>query len=106
MIVTQPAILITRFMFNLRSLDDSNISELNTDSQHFSRFSIPNFRVPSALIGDIGQPLRHGHSQSEEVHSEASQDLQAMSVDHASVTDEEHEESTRTKILGDAEVRL
>ena len=50
-------------MLNLRQ---SNKSEqvISTDSRarHFSRFSI-SFRVPSNLLGDIGEPLDHGQSE-------------------------------------------
>ena len=59
----QPLLLAQRFMLNLRQ---SNKSEqvLSTDSRarHFSRFSI-SFRMPSNLLGDIGEPLDHGQSE-------------------------------------------
>ena len=52
-------------MLNLRQLNNTDNAETNSDAQHFSRFSI-NFRVPSDLLGDIGEPL--DHSQSERIH--------------------------------------
>lgn len=48
-------------MFNLRSLPSSDRgSQLDSSNVgRFSQFSVPNFRVPSSFIGDIGQPLAH-----------------------------------------------
>ena len=51
--------------------------------------------MPSTLIGDIGQPLHHGHS--EDFDPVMSEDLPALTTTHSSVTNEEHEEYTRTK---------
>ena len=55
--MSQPSVLIQRFMLNLRQLASRN--EENSDAQHFSRFSV-NFRVSIDLIGNIGEPLEHG----------------------------------------------
>ena len=54
-------------MLNLRQFDKSERSQSNSDHQHFSRFSV-SFRVPSVLLGSIGQPLDHG--QSEHLHED------------------------------------
>ena len=52
-------------MLNLRQLNKTDNTETNSDAHHFSRFSI-DFRVPSDLLGNIGEPL--DHSQSEQIH--------------------------------------
>ena len=54
-------------MLNLRQLNNTDNTETNSDAQHFSRFSI-DFRVPSDLLGNIGEPL--DHSQSERLHED------------------------------------
>lgn len=52
--------LIVRFLLNLRQLNAAEQSPPNSDAQHFSRFSAPNFRVPSDFLGNIGEPLDYG----------------------------------------------
>ena len=52
-------------MLNLRQLNKTDNTETNSDAQHFSRFSV-DFRVPSDILGNIGEPL--DHSQSERLH--------------------------------------
>lgn len=49
-------------MFNLRQLNEEPESSTNSDAQHFSRFSIANFRIPSDRLGNIGEPLDYGAS--------------------------------------------
>jgi hypothetical protein len=49
---------MNRFLINLRSLDGSGIS--SSAAQHFSQYSVPNFRVPDSILGNIGQPLNYG----------------------------------------------
>lgn len=61
-------------MLNLRQLNKTDNSEANSDVQHFSRFSI-DFRVPSDLLGNIGEPF--DHSQSERLHEDDHQDRAA-----------------------------
>lgn len=52
-----PLLLLSRFIINLREVDSpaTNLS----DSQHLSRFSIPNSRVPTMndVVGNLGEPL-------------------------------------------------
>jgi hypothetical protein len=52
---------MNRFLINLRSLDFAGTA--NSDAQHFSRFSVANFRVPESILGNIGQPLEHSSEQ-------------------------------------------
>ena len=52
-------------MLNLRQLNKTDNTETNSDAHHFSRFSV-DFRVPSDILGNIGEPL--DHSQSEWLH--------------------------------------
>ena len=52
-------------MLNLRQLNKTDNTETDSDAQHFSRFSV-DLRVPSNLLGNIGEPL--DHSQSERLH--------------------------------------
>ena len=60
--------LIQRFMLNLRRSSGSRGESItNSEVRHFSRFSI-SFRVPSNLLGNIGESL--DHSQSERLHDD------------------------------------
>ena len=52
-------------MLNLRQLNGMDNTETNSDVQYFSQFSVE-FRTPSNLLGNIGEPL--DHSQSERIH--------------------------------------
>ena len=54
-------------MLNLRQLNNADNTKTNSDTQHPSRFSI-DFRVPSDLLGNIGEPL--DYSQSEQLHED------------------------------------
>lgn len=47
-------------MLNLRQLSDPVDSMIHSDARHFSRFSMPNFKITSNMIGNIGEPLSHG----------------------------------------------
>lgn len=53
-------ILISRFLINLRNAAEPNRSN-DTAMQHFSRFSVPGFRVPigtiDRVVGNLGEPL-------------------------------------------------
>ena len=62
-------------MLNLRQLNKTDNTENNSDAQHFSRFSI-DFRVPSDLLGNIGEPL--DHSQSERPHEDGSDECEVV----------------------------
>ncbi|KAJ3552007.1 hypothetical protein NM688_g4385 [Phlebia brevispora] len=67
--ILQP-ILISRFLINLRQLDAPTRS--SSESRHFSRFSIPNFRIPTieSVVGNMGEPLDYGandHSDEEDM---------------------------------------
>ncbi|KAJ3547094.1 hypothetical protein NM688_g5437 [Phlebia brevispora] len=63
--ITQPLqpILISRFLINLRQVDNSATDVVNT--RDLSRFSIPNFRTPTMqdIIGPMGEPLYHGEQE-------------------------------------------
>lgn len=62
-------------MLNLRQLNKSDIIPIDSDAQHFSRFSME-CRVPSGLLGNIGEALDYG--QSEQLHGvEPSNDVVA-----------------------------
>ena len=50
-------------MLNLRQLNEPEHSNANLDGQHFSRFTAPNFRVPSYSLGNIGEPLDYGQAE-------------------------------------------
>lgn len=55
---------MNRFLISLRSLDDPG--SMDTDAQHFSRFSAPRFRVPESIFGNIGEELTHGTNPADE----------------------------------------
>ncbi|EKM56360.1 uncharacterized protein PHACADRAFT_207614 [Phanerochaete carnosa HHB-10118-sp] len=74
-----PAILVQRFMLNLRQLGHTS-GEISSDPEPSSRLSM-NFRVPSDFLGNIGEPL--DYSQSEKIHEDG--DI---------TTEDQHEEST------------
>lgn len=78
-------------MFNLRSLSNMNASQTDSDPQHFSRFTVPNFRVPSNFIGDIGQPLVHGQSMDPELSAHRDID-EGYTTTEGSLSDMTHEE--------------
>ena len=65
-------------MLNLRQFNKSEHSQSDSDAQHFSRFSV-SFRVPSSLLGNIGEPL--DHSQSERLHEDESATTDAEEVE-------------------------
>ena len=54
-------------MLDLRQLNKTDSTQVNSDAQHFSRFSVE-FQVPSDLLGNIGEPL--DHYQSERLHED------------------------------------
>lgn len=55
------AVIISRFLINLRSVDKENIT---ASEGNFSRFSVPNFRVPTiaSIVGDMGEQLVYDDS--------------------------------------------
>ena len=56
------AILISRFLINLRRASQPEDSARQTGTH---RFSIPNFRTPTEadIVDDMGEPLEHGLSE-------------------------------------------
>lgn len=55
---SQPPVLISRLMLNLRQLNQTEGSHANSDAQHFSRFSVPNFRIVTTdFLGNMGEPM-------------------------------------------------
>lgn len=71
-------ILISRFLINLRQADrPDNMTEIS----RFSKFSIPNFHVPTtaSIVGDMGEPLEHGLSDIEDDRTEQEAGLTSAS---------------------------
>lgn len=64
-LLCQPSVLMTRFMLNLRQLNEGDTSPTDTDAQHFSRFTAPHFRMPTDLMGNIGELLHYNDSDQE-----------------------------------------
>lgn len=58
-------ILISRFLINLRQADTP---EDSMHASHLSRFSTPNFRVPTlqSFVGNMGESLEHGTGHDED----------------------------------------
>lgn len=52
-----PQLLLSRFIINLRQVDSPGTN--TSADQHPSRFSMPNFRVPTMdeVVGNLGEPL-------------------------------------------------
>ena len=61
-------------MLNLRQLNKTDNAQSHSDAQRFSQFSVE-FRVPSDLLGNIGEPL--DHSQAERLHEDGPEDREA-----------------------------
>lgn len=55
----QPFVIVNRFMINLRQVHEADDMTI-LGSLHYSQFSVPNFRVPSTFLGNIGEPLVDG----------------------------------------------
>ncbi|GJE90431.1 hypothetical protein PsYK624_065640 [Phanerochaete sordida] len=52
-----PPVLMNRFIINLRSLDTTAEPQASSHAQRWSQFSVPNFRVPESLLGNVGEDL-------------------------------------------------
>ena len=61
----QPSVLMNRFIINLRSFSTASSSQ-DSSAQHWSRFSVPNFRIPDSFLGNIGEDLQHGHKSADD----------------------------------------
>lgn len=61
-VTTLPAVLFNRFMLNLRSIDDAAIHS-TVDTERFSRFASPHFRIPESFLGNIGEPISAGKNE-------------------------------------------
>lgn len=57
-------ILLSRFLINLRQADSP---EDSIQASHLSRFSAPNFRVPTlqSIMGNMGESLEYGAEEDE-----------------------------------------
>ena len=66
-LIIQPAVLMNRFMINLKSLVTPG-SSLGGSARQLSsiRFSVPNFHIPVSFLGNIGQDLQHGQEPTDE----------------------------------------
>ncbi|KAJ3553607.1 hypothetical protein NM688_g3520 [Phlebia brevispora] len=72
-----PNVILSRFLLNLRQID---APEVGSSPGHVSRFSVPNFRMPTvpSIIGNLGEPLAYaeeleGIVDAEHADSEASE---------------------------------
>ncbi|GJE99246.1 hypothetical protein PsYK624_154960 [Phanerochaete sordida] len=65
-----PPVLVQRFMLNLRQFGQAN-TPTGTTEWHSSRFSV-SFRVPSDILGNIGEPLDHSQGIHDGVEDENS----------------------------------
>lgn len=61
-IPTVTAVLISRFLLNLRQVNEDSAGGA---SVNFSQFSAPAFRIPESIIGNLGEELEHGPLESE-----------------------------------------
>ena len=61
MTLSEPPILVNRFMLNLRQIDTKNGTQ---NAGRVSNFSEPQFRAATAdsIFGNFGEPLDHGAS--------------------------------------------
>lgn len=51
------AVLISRFLLNLRQVNEDSAGGA---SVNVSQFSAPAFRIPESIIGNLGEELEHG----------------------------------------------
>ncbi|KAJ3522453.1 hypothetical protein NM688_g8871 [Phlebia brevispora] len=67
-----PNIIISRFLIDLRQINAAQPS----DTARFSRFSVPNFRVPSlpSIIGNMGEPLAEGETDNPDEQEDINND--------------------------------
>lgn len=83
-----PQLLLSRFLINLREAAEQNPSD-DTAMQHFSRFSVPGFRVPTStidrVVGNLGESLEfRDHDLEDEDDAEHHVESQRATVeDHA-----------------------
>lgn len=56
------AVLISRFLLNLRQVNEDSAGGA---SVNFSQFSAPAFRIPESIIGNLGEELEHGPLEEE-----------------------------------------
>jgi hypothetical protein len=59
---SQPSLLITRFMFNLRQLNP-NRSQLGSSAEQHRSLPTLRFSAHSDFLGNIGEPLDHDQSE-------------------------------------------
>lgn len=53
----QPAILISRFLLNLRQVEPGRTDQEQASGQHKSYLSGIRFTTPNSFLGNIGEPL-------------------------------------------------
>ena len=64
--MTQPSVLMNRFIINLKTLGAAGSSQVSS-ARHRSRFSAPNFRIPpDSFLGNIGEDLRDGQESADD----------------------------------------
>ena len=57
--ITQPPILVSRFIMNLRQLDSTEESTSPSMAHGSGHFSTLNFRPQNTIVGNMGEPLDH-----------------------------------------------
>ncbi|PSS32242.1 hypothetical protein PHLCEN_2v2011 [Hermanssonia centrifuga] len=82
-ISTLQAILISRFLLNLRQVGSP---EIDSQEAFNSQFSVPGFRVPSlsSIVGNMGEDLDHG-GPAEEVEDEVENYSGSIQVEEGAV---------------------
>ena len=84
-----------RFLLNLRQL---NQPELLTTSEayHISRFSITNLRVPTSLLGNIGEPLNSGIIEHNVDDGDEDIDANPGRLQHLCIDEEQYHPQSRS----------
>ncbi|KAJ3553519.1 hypothetical protein NM688_g3566 [Phlebia brevispora] len=90
--VMQP-ILISRFIVNLRKVN-SPPADQSMATMRFSRFTMPNFHVPTMdnVVGNLGEPLEHGSGE-----ASAEQDGEWESEEDSSTAETKSERSLQAE---------
>ncbi|THG92814.1 hypothetical protein EW026_g8222 [Hermanssonia centrifuga] len=80
------AILISRFLLNLRQVGSP---EIDSQEAFNSQFSVPGFRVPSlsSIVGNMGEDLDHG-GPAEEVEDEVENYSGSIQVEEGAASEE------------------
>ena len=93
-LTVKPPVFMNRFMINLKSLSPAGSSQ-GSSARHWSRFSVPNLRIPDSFLGNIGEDLQHGDEPSENNHDDDHEiDIVSPNIQYSSEAEPEGTSTT------------